>query len=517
MSINYVVEKSNIVHNIYHQYHKPINPIYTHAALSILIFIFHFKNIIIYQLSMSKTAKFISSSKKSSQLVLELSKYYDYYLDEKKNLLNHPKIVEYLFNKPLINISCLADLMINYDSDVKIVRLEDLDTKKIKFNFFGLIELLRLYSNKYDHNKLPHRIQINYLPILVDLDRNKVTIMKILDKLENKKIISYVYQWSFTQEGSHLSALKSATVNFENEIIYDFFGVHVYRSKMDLFVIQFDDESHFNSKLKSFFKIHINDIYMQFILFQMNIHLLRLNTKSNFSKEICNFLNKIKKSTEYVSINPIKPLKKIIDNTLSSEAGYSVRAKISDFALTCPFRDKASRTRLQQSRTLMEAPIPIINFINFSQDFNYNRNNVYLLLRPKKNELYDSEDDNYINFLINECNTDVKTIPEEESIIISNNNVKKIIKENESMYGKSLSRADNIIVELIGNKYEKKISINDIFNSIGSDDSNDNIEVNDNEIYDLVFSKNKPKSKKAIVTTGFNFDKFSETYKPKKS
>ena len=409
-------------------------------------------------------------------LVLQLSKLYDSFMDEKKNFLNHPKIIEYLFNKALINISSLTDLLINYNSDVKIVRLEKKDIQKIEFNFFGLIESLKLYSDKYDQKKLPQRIQINYLPKLIDLDRNQVKIMRILDKLENKKIISYVYKWSFIQEGSHLSTLKAATVNFENETIYDFFGVYIHRSKMDLFVIQFDDDSHFNSKSKSFVETHINDIQMQYILFQMNIHLLRINAKSNFSKEICDFLKKIKKSTEYVSINSIKPLKRIFNNS-----------------------------------------VPANDLIQFSQDFNYNRNNIYFKLRFRKNEMYDSKDDNYINSLVNEYNTNDKIIPKEESIIVSNEFVNKIIKEKESAYGKSLDRAEKIIVELIGHKYEEKISIKDILKSINPNDINDKIEVDEKEIYDLVFSKTEPKSNKAIITKGFNIDKFLKNYKPKKS
>ena len=71
---------------------------------------------------MSKTVKKSSSVplkksssvifKKNADLGLFLSDRYQAYTETKKELINHPKIIEYLFNKPIIKISKLSDLLI---------------------------------------------------------------------------------------------------------------------------------------------------------------------------------------------------------------------------------------------------------------------------------------------------------------------------------------------------------------------------------------------------------------------
>ena len=399
----------------------------------------------------------MSKKNNSSRLVINLSNYYDHYIDQKKTLLNHPKIVEYLFNNSSINICCPNDLVFDHDPDIRLVRLDDTDSEYIKLLFFNLIESLTSYSSEYDNKRIPSRVKINYLPNLFDLDSHHRAVMKILDKLESQQI-SYVYQWSFTQEGKHLSTSRAATVNFTNETIFDFFGVSIYHSKMDLFVIQLNSGN------------HVDNIFMEFMLAQMNVHFLRLKSKSNINNEIINFFKKIRKTTERINIHPSKPITKIMTK---------------------------------------EMP----NISQFSIDYNYNHK-IYLRNPLKENENFRLRDNNFIDSLSKAENCYPK---DGESTVVDNNFVENIVKEKESMYYKKPSRAEQIMVELIGAEPEDILTediIEDIMDISGSVDDDD---LDDNEILQLVYTDNKKKSNKEIITKtkGFKLDKFLTNYKPK--
>ena len=114
-----------------------------------------------------------------------------------------------------------------------------------------------------------------------------------MDKIKDKYKLDYVFKWTFITEGERYSVIEKIPINFSSDYIYDFFGQIIQKDRLILFVIEYKDD------------VTEEDIMKQHILFQMNVHLLRLNKKSNIAIEIKNFIKKIRKSNEYVIMNKI--------------------------------------------------------------------------------------------------------------------------------------------------------------------------------------------------------------------
>ena len=235
---------------------------------------------------------------------------YDAYVETKKELLNNRKIIEYMYNKPIIKTKTLASLIIDDDSSVKTVLLDEQDFNYIRGHFDTLSLLLQAFTEQHDKYIKHYHLKNNfkYLPKYSALKPKLKEIMQILGKYEQANKLFYIYKWSFLQEGSHNSIMKLPTVNYTHDFIYDFFGTFYNKHRLILFVIQYDDDIHFNQSGKTFSKIHINDIMIQYILRQLNIHLIRLSKKSNFSNQIVSFFKRIIKTTDYVVQNPINPI-----------------------------------------------------------------------------------------------------------------------------------------------------------------------------------------------------------------
>ena len=353
--------------------------------------------------------------KKLSKIGLFLGKRYDVYVNEKKNLMNHPRIVEYLFNKPNGKVSSINDLLIDYDSSLKIVRLEKKDSIAITSYFFVMTETLKRYSivsdlyekniKNIDSNKKKILKQPNYLPRISTLSTNEKKVMDILNKLEFKYRLSFIHKWNFTQEGEHVNILKKATINYEQNFVYDFYGILINHGQLIQIVIECSEST------------QTNDLVKQYILFQMNVNLLRLNAQNDIYTQINAFLKKIKNTTKYIIHNPIKP--------------HFIGQKI--------IFDNATRDNLHQ----------------FLNDYHYNHI-IYLKNPSNKNPLYDSDDDEFFdNQIIDEINDDeqnnyLNQPPHEQNIIINANDFKKILKEKENYIIRKNNDAENIIVELIG-------------------------------------------------------------------
>ena len=130
-----------------------------------------------------------------------------------------------------------------------------------------------------------------YLPMILKLTKSKLSVIKILNKLSEKFDFSYVRDFIFNEKFK-----------------YDFYCILFYKGNLLQFVIQFDrkDES------------DINVLIEQYYLFQMNVHLLRLNGKSNIFSEIKGFWKEITKGHTYVIRNGFAVKKKMsgVDNSL---------------------------------------------------------------------------------------------------------------------------------------------------------------------------------------------------------
>lgn len=328
------------------------------------------------------------SNKKVFQILSFLNKRCQTFLNEKKSLMNHHKMIEYLFNKPLEEVS------IDYESSIKLVRMPKSAIIEITSHFFVLLEtqrrfdlIVHLYQKYLDPKMIPKQMILN------DQSDEKKIIMKILDKLEFKFKLSYIYNWNFEQNGEHLSLAKLPTVNLEQQFVYHFYGILVNHGQMIQFVIEYDPVK------MSVYEQQIGIIKQQ-ILFQKNIHLLRLNHKMNLQKEIISFFGKIKNTVSYITRNPI-------------------------------------RKHLSNQKIMSELEL-------FRVNYQYNHL-IYLKLAPEKDTYYDSDDD---QFFIDQIK---KTKPPPDGKIVSNNVFQQIMKEKEETKTEKFSEADNIMVELIGN------------------------------------------------------------------
>lgn len=412
---------------------------------------------------------------------LYLSKCQKLYNSEKKHLMNQSKMIEYLFNKPTEKINCLNDLIINYDSTIKTVRLEKNDAINIMAIFFVMMETLSRYCivyqlykrnlvkyNKYtkptdqnikqtislhkmsdlprDKNKaLPKKVEkieghyneigkkinpslsrilgkVNYLPIISELSIKERQILKILNKYETKYKMSYLYKWNFLVDGEHLILSKLPSINIEHSFDYGIYGIMIHHGQLVQFVIEYDDETHFGITNKIVFpEVHLTDITKQYMLFQMNINLLRLNKKSNLENEIAKFLRKIKNTTNYIIQNPIKPIAK-----------YFSTEKIND-------------NNKNQSKKLK-----ILDYLNqFLVDYEYNHI-VYLKLSTKNEPMYESDDDEYFD---NKIDKNIYSEqPGDTGLVVTDEIFHTILEDKKDLHSVKYQRADDIIVELIGAK-----------------------------------------------------------------
>nr|QZX42881.2 hypothetical protein [Mimivirus sp.] len=89
-------------------------------------------------------------------------------------------------------------------------------------------------------------------------------------------------------KGSYNRSNTLPTINFMNNFVYDYFCVFYHNGKIIVFIIDIYDKLNDSNT-------HTNQIFKQYILHQMNIHLLRINTNRKIKNQILIFMKKIKK------------------------------------------------------------------------------------------------------------------------------------------------------------------------------------------------------------------------------
>lgn len=364
---------------------------------------------------------------------LKLSGHYEKYLVAKKRLINHDKMVEYIFNKSMMKIDGPRDLITSHkmmkNYPIRLVRLEKGEPIQI-IKYFTIINKA-LYTfvhtntscKKYLESVKKNKIVdiFHCLPLVEELSKKKQYIIKVLDTFEYTHNMIYIYEWSMAQEGVHLTVFHKPEINYGQPFVYDFYGITIDHGLLNQFVILYDDETHFDLSSKDYNNIHVNDIYKQHILFQMNIHLLRLNRKSKILDEITSFLDKIINATNYISINPITPQKKL-------------------------FNKNAKKY------------IPDLD--NFAKDYNYNHV-VYSKMPVKKYTNYEPDDEIFFNDLINK-KYESKLKPHDQSAhsytvtsdvlnkILKMKQTSKKTKSDKMSETNNSDRAGEIVVKLIG-------------------------------------------------------------------
>lgn len=241
--------------------------------------------------------------------MLRISKYYEEYENLRFQLLNHPKIIEYLFNKPLEKHKFVGDLTFDFDCTVKTVMLSSKDNLKIGNFFIYMDEQISKYNKVYKNSgQYKSHFDKQFFIPLEKLSDPEKKIYHIMEKLGKKYELYCFSKWKFKVEGEHTSLGKLPTINFDLNISCDFFCCMLYKHQLHLFVIEYDSNSHHDVKSENFIKIHLNDLLKQHYLFQMNIHLLRLNKDSDIKKEIKNFIKEVIEGSNYVISGQIEPM-----------------------------------------------------------------------------------------------------------------------------------------------------------------------------------------------------------------
>lgn len=250
------------------------------------------------------------------------------YQNNKVEISNDVKMLEYLFNKRTLIVKKVGNLLAIYNSmnnsNIRVVRLRAIDFKHIEDCFVignDFEERFDTYYKEAKKSGITNNILMklfNDLPVKSLLSENVLKIINILDNIK-KYYVKFFYDWSFVQKFEQVQRYQRRKINYLQPFVYDIYGITIYRTQLQQFVILYDDYTHFDSQSEYYADIHINDIYKQFILFQMNIHLLRLNKKSNFRKEIFSFLKKITGTTKYIIVNPIEPNVKIFKSLNNCE------------------------------------------------------------------------------------------------------------------------------------------------------------------------------------------------------
>lgn len=318
---------------------------------------------------------------------------YEIFLETKKNFLNNHKIIEYLFNKPIKKIKYLDDMLITYDSNPKFVIVSDVEGSTILTQLFIMNELL-LRMEKSNKNTI--------LKAYSDLSKTEKYIYYYLHKI-NIKYPMYkcdsIFKWDFFQEKNDEKFIFEKKYIKLPHIRCDFLGILINEdnNKLIIFAVEYDGKSHFGISNK----IHINDIIKQYYLFQMNVHLLRLNNTLNIKNEIFRFIDLILNSNEYVILNAISP-------------NHNLFSHIK------------------------------INYIECFYE-NYNYNHILFIKLPHKDIGEDLEYDDPIN--------EPNYINHDPNISYYVPNIySKNIKETKSIIPiiKNSKKAENIIVELIG-------------------------------------------------------------------
>lgn len=347
-----------------------------------------------------------------SKLGIYLTKTYETFTEEKKSFMNHPKVVEYLFNKPIIKIYSTKDILSDYDNIIRPIPLGGRKAN-VASGLFVMLEMLERYTiscEQYENcikkyiaatNRKPNFIKIRYLPLISELSNNEKLILKTLSRLEDKYELEYIYKWSFVSEGEHLNLSSKIPIKYSQEFVYDFYGISTYNDKLTQFVIEYSRENLAGE--------HVIDVMKQYMLYQMNVHLLRLTRESDIKTEIKNFIKKIINTKEYVIVNGIKPISKLFIGRTNDE------------------------------------------LVRFYDDYQYNH--IAYLKNPKRNEIYEVKVDEVDNEIISYK-------PYDEKSSVSNDVFNKLV--NKKIYFTS-GFNDKMIENIWRDREKNEVDLIEVF------------------------------------------------------
>jgi len=249
-----------------------------------------------------------------SKYIQILNRSYQELVQNKKELMNNPKMMEYLFYHSINKKSNLKEAMeFVGDDTVKKVKLVGADQSQIEGMFLVLYHntveyqidferylLLLAKYYKLTGNKLDLSKRLSFVP-------KRSTGINVIAKFLDSLSVDYIPQWSFTLVEQHLSSNKKMPYSFETDLQVDFYGYILdKKNKMIQYAIIYDEST-------------ANDYLAEYYLRQINIHLLRLNKKSDIGREIGKFFRIVAKTDKYLVRNGfnIDSLKDDVENDLA--------------------------------------------------------------------------------------------------------------------------------------------------------------------------------------------------------
>lgn len=271
--------------------------------------------------------------------ITALLEIYSTYEENRRKLLNHKRFIDYLFNKrPITTDAYNMPLTYNQyknENIVKIVRMKiptakNKERAEIESLMFLIGANLEDWSITYaETQKYLNMAEIKkiykQMPMISQMTKPQAQIWDILTKYRDKMgYLSYVPKWTFVQLDAQSEPTRSSTIMYKQKFVYDFFGTVTQHNHLIMFVILYDNATHFDTTHKDYAKIHQIDIYKQHILFQLNVHLLRINARHDTETEISTFLDALIGSTTYIVQNPIKPIYNLFKNSDILTANFNM-------------------------------------------------------------------------------------------------------------------------------------------------------------------------------------------------
>lgn len=285
------------------------------------------------KLLMSKTNKtndkvIIKKYNKLFSLSLELKKSlfgsHQYCIKNVNKLIKNIHYRNYMFGQPIIsNVSTLNDLTNERSYRKKIVNI-CIEKKYIDNVLEELINVWKLYivlyekyrkyrktyvkcrKFFYEHRKIL-KLKCQHPLAIAKSSSGERTVMDNLEVLRDKYYDNLFYFY-----GHEFSFCNNASLNpFE----FDFYCVLIHDDNLIQFVIEVDGEQHFEEKFdRSMKDQHISDVFKQFCLSQLNIHLLRISDPDKSYEQIKKFIKIIIDTNKYICVNGIEPDKSILSS-----------------------------------------------------------------------------------------------------------------------------------------------------------------------------------------------------------
>ena len=230
----------------------------------------------------------------------------------------------YLFCNSIKKILSLSDLISNHDYKIPnyiqnnvlplgfISELNKLTEMYLSYNILNRKGKKIFREHGSLHNKIIFEQKCN----LPDFDKKNFSKTNAIPTSGERQVICALEKIEINNNFHYYYKFRPMNCKYIGQLEFDFFCVKIHNDRIYLFVIEFDGSQHRKEikYFKDYTENHIRDIMKQYYLYQMNIHLLRLEKTNNIYIEINQFIKSIIKTNKCLVINPIVPEKEKFNN-----------------------------------------------------------------------------------------------------------------------------------------------------------------------------------------------------------